>query len=691
MSSISLKCLIALLAAALLPCCDADSPTEPETDRPAPFIVMNTHVIDAGGEFTLLHRDGDTFVIRPAAEAPRIAFGHIILGTDGGGFISRVTRVRETPTALVLETTPASVTDAIVVGDIDMTIAVGTGSPPRRDEANGTRVRSARGWTARRRAPGVMLAEDGLDLGGVTLLDTGTGERPGTISITNGTVSFDPTVTIGASVRGASIERLTAAVGGALRFDCDLSVDLPEPIEAAGEVPLAAFSARCVRHVGPVPVVVTVTLSFAVGYEVFGAYAGECDIRFAAAAHTTLSSSYRSGDWRDNGGIDGPVLEAAPLNCGAYADIDIDVELITRIEVSFYAEPAMELRAGPRVRVRAATPAEPVWEWSIEGGIRLSSFVGGAILDEDFLPHAAVPASIEAPIRSGPFSTDEFTFVTSWGSPGEGDGRFIAPRSIAADAARNIYVLDSHAQRVQVFRPDSAFVTSWGGQGTGEGAFAFPQGIAVDAAGDVYVVDTDNHRVQKFRPDGTFLTAWGGEGMEDGRFKDPQGIAAGIHGDIYVTDCFTHRIQRFTTDGTFLSAWGDYGTGSGRLACPVGIAVGGSGTVYVGECNNHRVQAFTGDGTFVRMWGRFGTEDGAFNCPIDVAVDENGTVYVVDYGNDRIQMFTPAGELIATLGSTGSGDGRFIRPEGIAVDVLGQLYIVDSENRRVQRFAPNPR
>ena len=671
--------------------CGRDSPTGPENGRVIPLVSPHTCVVTADGDFTLLDRNGSTFVIRAAEDAPEIRVGYIIVGADRGGFLRRVKAVRETTGALVLDTEPASLTDAVIVGRIDTTIDVGAGSHRACLGTGRSPGRAAaRAWTPALLSPGVTLSDEGLDLAGVILLDAGGGDRRSTIMITNGNISFNPHVEMGATVRARSIDRLHASAEGMLRFSCDLSIDMPEPIDAAGEIPLASFSATFVQQIGAVPVVETVTLVFAAGYEVSGAFAGDCDMSFEATALAGVVSSYRDGGWIDGGAVD-PSLAASPFTCGAYADADIRIYVRPHIDISFYAVPAIELGAMPRLRVRAETPAAPVWEWAVEGGIDVSSLIDARILDEELAPHTATPASFNTELDTGPFSTDEFVFVIAWGGAGSDDGRFLVPRGIAVDAAPHIYVVDSHVHRVQVFRPDSTFVTGWGGQGTGDGQFKFPNGIAAGAAGHVYVVDADNRRVQKFRSDGAFVTAWGVEGTGDGEFKDPQGIAVSAGGDVFVTDAFIHRIQQFTADGAFVTAWGSFGEGTGEFDRPMGIAVGGDGTVYVSECGNQRIQAFTTSGEFLHAWGSFGTGDGEFDCPIDVAVDVNGTVYVVDYGNDRVQVFAPDGRFLAKLGSTGNGDGQFNRPAGIAVDALGQLYIVDSENKRVQRFAPKIR
>jgi tripartite motif-containing protein 71 len=43
-----------------------------------------------------------------------------------------------------------------------------------------------------------------------------------------------------------------------------------------------------------------------------------------------------------------------------------------------------------------------------------------------------------------------------------------------------------------------SFITKWGSQGEGDGQFDRPSGVAVDSSGNVYVADARNHRIQKF-------------------------------------------------------------------------------------------------------------------------------------------------------------------------------------------------
>ena len=80
-------------------------------------------------------------------------------------------------------------------------------------------------------------------------------------------------------------------------------------------------------------------------------------------------------------------------------------------------------------------------------------------------------------------------------------------------------------------------------------AFYMPSTIVADAAGNLYVLDTGNHRVQKFGPDGKYLATYGRQGQGPGEFYYPAWLAIDAKGFIYVTDPNNQRIQVLTADG----------------------------------------------------------------------------------------------------------------------------------------------
>jgi len=64
----------------------------------------------------------------------------------------------------------------------------------------------------------------------------------------------------------------------------------------------------------------------------------------------------------------------------------------------------------------------------------------------------------------------------------------------------SVYVADSDNNRIQKFTSGGVFVSTWGTPGTGDGEFDYPVGVAVASDGSVYVADRGNGRIQKFSP-----------------------------------------------------------------------------------------------------------------------------------------------------------------------------------------------
>jgi len=58
--------------------------------------------------------------------------------------------------------------------------------------------------------------------------------------------------------------------------------------------------------------------------------------------------------------------------------------------------------------------------------------------------------------------------------------------------------------RIQEFTSNGTFVTAWGTKGEGDGQFLHPHVPAVDSEGNVYVSDRDLANIQKFTSEGKF-------------------------------------------------------------------------------------------------------------------------------------------------------------------------------------------
>jgi len=195
------------------------------------------------------------------------------------------------------------------------------------------------------------------------------------------------------------------------------------------------------------------------------------------------------------------------------------------------------------------------------------------------------------------------------------DAQFKVPANIAIDRAGNIYVADTNNHRIRRVSPEGEVTTLAGPTEAGyaagyadgsaaEARFDSPRSVAVDAAGNVYVADTGNHCIRVIAPDGQVVTLAGvkepgyvdGQGSE-ARFNFPAGIAVDAEGNLYVADTANHCIRKITPDGTVTTLAGngapgdvDGLAGEAQFRAPEGVAVGTDGNIYVADTGNHRVR-----------------------------------------------------------------------------------------------------
>ncbi len=250
--------------------------------------------------------------------------------------------------------------------------------------------------------------------------------------------------------------------------------------------------------------------------------------------------------------------------------------------------------------------------------------------------------------------TSTGSFLTRIDNEGSGGNyQLTCDMDIAVDDSGNIYVSNRNIHEITKFDASGTYVTKWGSQGDGDDELNAPEGLAVDSQGNVYVCDADNHRIVKYEPDGTFIAKFGGQGHADGYFQYPADIALDSEDNMYIAEHWNNRIQVLDSDGTFVRKWGNWGYGDGEFQCIRGIALDSDGNVYVAdECSN-RISKFSSVGEFITKWGSYGSGEGQLQNPRDVAVNSSGNVYVADHSNQRIVVFriigTPYVEITSPL------------------------------------------
>jgi sugar lactone lactonase YvrE len=197
-------------------------------------------------------------------------------------------------------------------------------------------------------------------------------------------------------------------------------------------------------------------------------------------------------------------------------------------------------------------------------------------------------------------------------------------------------VSDSLLNQVFLLRPDGKLERTI----TRPGGFKRPTGLAYDASRQLlYVVDTLAGDVCVFKRSGEFLRAFGRPGREDGAFNFPTYLAVDANGTIWVTDSLNFRVQAFDTQGKFLKKIGELGDATGFMAVPKGIGVDAQGRVYVVDSSLSTVQIFDQEGRFLLSFGERGDGPGSFQVPTGLAVSPGGRIYVCDSYSRRLQIF----------------------------------------------------
>ncbi|MEW6357024.1 MAG: NHL repeat-containing protein [Planctomycetota bacterium] len=302
-----------------------------------------------------------------------------------------------------------------------------------------------------------------------------------------------------------------------------------------------------------------------------------------------------------------------------------------------------------------------------------------------FAPVCWLGIALALPGCGGPASGAALTISPRrvWGGIGSTDGRFSLPRVIDKAHDGSIYVIDKTG-RLQHFTADGAFLRGLQFPQMDNGK---PTGMGMAPNGDLYIADTHNNRIDVYDRDLTLLRRWGSYGTRPGEFTYPTDVAVSAKGEVFVADYGqVDRVQKFDRQGKFLMEWGRPGEGPGEFRRPSAIALDGKGSVYVADTANHRVQKFTEDGKLLGVFGGMGSGPGRMKYPYDVIVGRDGMVYVCEYGNCRVQKFTPDGKSIGMWGMPGREPGMFAQPWGVAISG-DMIHVADTENHRIQTFA----
>ena len=213
------------------------------------------------------------------------------------------------------------------------------------------------------------------------------------------------------------------------------------------------------------------------------------------------------------------------------------------------------------------------------------------------------------------------------------------PAGVALDASGNLYIADSHNNRIRkVTAPlTNGVISTVAGNGTAgfidnisatNAELNYPIALAVDSSGNLYITDQRNNRIRKVSVSTGNISTVAGKGPSncvdvcgpfsgDGgpatsaQLNAAAGIAVDSSGNLYIADGDDYRVRKVDTSGIITT-------------------VAGIGPSCQGLSCNGQYGGFSGDGG--------DATHAALNLPTGVAVDAFGNLYIADSGNNRIRM-----------------------------------------------------
>lgn len=259
--------------------------------------------------------------------------------------------------------------------------------------------------------------------------------------------------------------------------------------------------------------------------------------------------------------------------------------------------------------------------------------------------------------------------------------RVQSPGAIVQDDLGNFYISDTGNNRIRKINM-AGMITTYAGTGEagnkGDGSLATlaqlnaPRCLALDSSRNLYIADAGNNRVRKITPGGLIFT------VAD-QLNDPECIAINSADTLYVAETGANRILAGSSAGLLpvtdalkpsalaigpggilyiaessrISKWSPglgFSTVVDNLNNPRGVAVTGDGGLLIAETGSNRIRAFTAAGQLFTIAGAgaagFSGDGGPaslaqLNAPMGLTTDVSGTVWVADTGNNRIRALTP--------------------------------------------------
>jgi DNA-binding beta-propeller fold protein YncE len=265
------------------------------------------------------------------------------------------------------------------------------------------------------------------------------------------------------------------------------------------------------------------------------------------------------------------------------------------------------------------------------------------------------------------------------GSAGLSNGHFVTPR--AMDSNDDVIVVIDKSGKLQIFNHAGEFISAIELELSGTG---YPTGLSLDETGNIWIADTHQNRVLVVSQEGEEILSFGEYGTGEGQFLYPTDIAFGKQDEVYVSEYGGNdRISVFDTEGNYIRSIGAYTSELVSFRRPQSVVVDTDGLLYVADAGNHRVVVLTPMGEVVEIISDVGRGSTQLLYPYGILLDTPSTILVCEFGNNRLHQFSRSGESLGTWGSAGSDVGFLRTPWGIAKSGDG-IVVADTGNNRLQ-------
>ena len=255
------------------------------------------------------------------------------------------------------------------------------------------------------------------------------------------------------------------------------------------------------------------------------------------------------------------------------------------------------------------------------------------------------------------------------------------PCAVAIDITGNLYISDTANNRIRLVNKTSGMITTVAGNGIGAifggdniratlSTVNDSFGLVPDAAGNLYISDSGANRIRFVNGSTGIITTIAGTGVAEyngdnilassASLNYPGSICLDDLENVYISDYNNHRVRLITRSTGIITTVAGTGSpgynGDNVLATsalvnrPEGIALDIGGNLYIADGHNHRIRLVTkstgiittiaGNGTIGYNGDNIQATSAILSYPAGINIDEFGTLYIADEGNQRIRTVT---------------------------------------------------